>query len=270
MDTEATPSGVSSDEAGATPASPSRALSENWVRAFSEVAIRTPELFSFADALRYDAMARDVVPGSIPRDVNRTVHTWNYPASPIPDMLADSRIRGTPPMYARQPQTMYERTFMPRSLLDYAWPSLYQTAASLPAELLAQQEYIMRERDLLLQEAMVSQDACLGHLVESTLATNKAKKLLADHLTSTQLHDYEMDGYFMATGNMSGHVYRICHGSSMNISRVDEQGGYLVTYCIQPSEHVPHEDVMLAQKLLIETNEALFLATANVSDRQRI
>jgi len=241
VDTEATPSGVSSDEAGATPASPSRALSENWVRAFSEVAIRTPELFSFADALRYDAMARDVVPGSIPRDVNRTVHTWNYPASPIPG-----------------------------SLLDYAWPSLYQTAASLPAELLAQQEYIMRERDLLLQEAMVSQDACLGHLVESTLATNKAKKLLADHLTSTQLHDYEMDGYFMATGNMSGHVYRICHGSSMNISRVDEQGGYLVTYCIQPSEHVPHEDVMLAQKLLIETNEALFLATANVSDRQRI
>ncbi len=46
---------------------------------------------------------------------------------------------------------------------------------------------------------------------------------------------------------------------------LDDKGQERVSYCIHPVEDVPAADKALAQKLLLETDEAAFLATANAT-----
>ena len=49
------------------------------------------------------------------------------------------------------------------------------------------------------------------------------------------------------------------------MERLDEGGRPAEVYCIHPSEWVPHEDNMLAQKLMLEYDEESFLRIANRS-----
>lgn len=97
----------------------------------------------------------------------------------------------------------------------------------------------------------------------STSAQRRARRLLGQHLTPRQQHDYRYKGYFDLRV-ASRHRYRIHREFNQNVRRGDR------VYCAQPTrtgfQEVPVDDVVLAQKLLLEANEEEFLEKADVFD----
>jgi len=93
----------------------------------------------------------------------------------------------------------------------------------------------------------------------------KAELLLKSCLTPQQKADLESKNFFYLH-TPSGKVYRIDRGRSRNVHLVDPATGRVKRhYCMHPIPMVPDPDTMLAQKFMLETDEALFLATANAS-----
>lgn len=94
------------------------------------------------------------------------------------------------------------------------------------------------------------------------MASEKAQRLLASCLTQEQQRDLKREGSFsLKIGNKH---YRIRQGYAGNVELL-EDGRVVMKYCIHPREHVPDEDTMLAQKLLLEADEGEFLRVANAS-----
>ena len=87
-------------------------------------------------------------------------------------------------------------------------------------------------------------------------------KLLREWLSPEQLAQFEKKGYFDVTGCDSGKRYRILHGTAMNIHEIDHAGQVLAGWCFVPSINLVAGDVMLAQKIALETNECGALAVA--------
>lgn len=90
----------------------------------------------------------------------------------------------------------------------------------------------------------------------------KAKRLLYSHLTDYQKRMYRKKRYFHVVSE-KGRKYRICHGDTQNIYLL-ENGKPAKRFCAHP-HNVPVEDAMLAQKLMLETDEQRFLRVANES-----
>ena len=78
-----------------------------------------------------------------------------------------------------------------------------------------------------------------------------------------QFAQYGAKSYFEVTGCHSGKRYRISHGSSMNIHELDGAGLPCVGWCFAPKGYLVAGDVMLAQKIALETDERGALAVAN-------
>src|SRR5258707_11683722 len=74
---------------------------------------------------------------------------------------------------------------------------------------------------------------------------------------------YDAKSYFEVTGCHSGKRYRISHGTSMNIHELDGAGRPRVGWCFAPKGYLVAGDVMLAQKIALETDERGALAVAN-------
>jgi hypothetical protein len=62
-------------------------------------------------------------------------------------------------------------------------------------------------------------------------------------------------GYFEVVGNDSGKRYRIYTGTSVNVCEVDEGGRVQMGLCFTPIGALPIGDVILAQKIALETCE---------------
>lgn len=89
--------------------------------------------------------------------------------------------------------------------------------------------------------------------------------MLLEHLSQEQREQYEEHEAFLAEAP-SGRRYLILYGMTSNVAELDENNRQIARYCIHARQRgVPVEDVMLAQKLLIETNEEEFLRIANRS-----
>lgn len=88
-------------------------------------------------------------------------------------------------------------------------------------------------------------------------------KLLREWLSPEQLAQYDASGYFDVIGCDTGKRYRICHGTSMNVYELDRAGHALVCWCFVPNSYLVAGDVMLAQKVALETDERGALAVAN-------
>ena len=63
----------------------------------------------------------------------------------------------------------------------------------------------------------------------------------------------------------AGRTYRIWRGVAGNVRELDAAGRERARLCCHPTEDVPQGDVMAAQKLHLETDEAGFRRTANVT-----
>jgi hypothetical protein len=90
-------------------------------------------------------------------------------------------------------------------------------------------------------------------------------KLLKDWLSPEQFTCYEQHKYFEVIGSDSARVYRIHHGTQTNIEELDSIGKPVCSWCFVPEGNLVAGDVMLVQKIALETNERGALAVANRS-----
>jgi hypothetical protein len=88
----------------------------------------------------------------------------------------------------------------------------------------------------------------------------RAEELLLMCLTEEQRGCYLANGFIEI--NTDTTRYRIKKGRSKNIEKLAADGTTELLYCVHPDIYVPYGDNMLAQKLLLETDEAKFLKLA--------
>jgi len=74
---------------------------------------------------------------------------------------------------------------------------------------------------------------------------------------------FDAHGYVDVTGCYSGRRYRIYYGVMSNIRELDAHGEPRAGLCLVPTESLPPGDIMLAQKIALETDERAALAAAN-------
>ena len=100
-------------------------------------------------------------------------------------------------------------------------------------------------------------------VAEQDTARSRARQLLLDALTDEQRATFEKSGHLNVTVAGGKRTYRIRTGKSMNVDLLDKAGHVKRTFCAYPTEGVPDFDAMLAQKLMLETDEGEFLSVAN-------
>ena len=87
-------------------------------------------------------------------------------------------------------------------------------------------------------------------------ASKRARQLLLENLDKKQKKDYTKNRQFKVIGSLGG-KYTITHKNQINV--IDAAGNAL---CVVTRDLVPTEDLLLVQKLLIETDEDEFLRVA--------
>ena len=134
--------------------------------------------------------------------------------------------------------------FAPREVLHLAVHWIRRLAADRARAVLARLEQHRLRRELDLPES-------------------RGVKLLKEWLRPDQLAQFEARRYFDVIGSHSGKTYRIHYGSSMNVHELDADGRPLVCWCFLPDPYLVPGDVMLAQKIALETDEQMALTVAN-------
>ncbi len=94
---------------------------------------------------------------------------------------------------------------------------------------------------------------------------DRAVQLLMDHLTPRQKEQYKRTGTFDVEVN--GRRYCIYSGWSGKVKLMDKDDRLLESLCIHfnNGSMVPIPDLMLAQKLMLETDETEFRRIANIT-----
>lgn len=147
---------------------------------------------------------------------------------------------------------------METSVFD--WTSAITTTinASTPE----QREQIRCERE---RQQRMYQEQMRSRAELQRLASGRARVLLLSLLDDVQAAEYEAHGQFHVIGSVSGNRYLIMRGRAQNVFRLNDAGERVVELCGHVGECVPDEDNILAQKFMIETDEAEFLRVANAT-----
>jgi hypothetical protein len=90
----------------------------------------------------------------------------------------------------------------------------------------------------------------------------RGRNLLRDWLTAEQRRQFDTFGYFDVIGSISGKQYRIHFGLSANVQELGNDGRPRMGWCFVPTGDLVPADVMLAQKIALETSEAEALLVA--------
>jgi hypothetical protein len=88
-------------------------------------------------------------------------------------------------------------------------------------------------------------------------------RLLRSWLSPEQRAQFDACGHFDVIGSNSGKRYRILFGVSANIQELGDDDQPKIGWCFVPSGYLVPGDVMLAQKIALETDEHGALAVAN-------
>jgi hypothetical protein len=94
-------------------------------------------------------------------------------------------------------------------------------------------------------------------------AQAKGRRLLREWLSAQQCAQFDAHGYFDVIGCQTGKRYRIRYGYYMNVEELDQEGRPAIGWCFVPAGHLVPGDVMLAQKIALETSERAAMAIAN-------
>jgi hypothetical protein len=86
--------------------------------------------------------------------------------------------------------------------------------------------------------------------------------LLREWLSTQQRRQLDSYDYFEVVGCDSGKSYRIQHGVCQNVLELDADGRPRMGWCFIPEGNLVPGDVMLAQKIALETDEWGALAIA--------
>lgn len=95
------------------------------------------------------------------------------------------------------------------------------------------------------------------------MASKRGLELLKANLTPSQLNDFLTYRCFDVVGGGSGSPYRIRLAGAMNVEELDQRGRCIGRLCFFPEGRLVDGDVMLAQKVALETFEFETLAVAN-------
>jgi hypothetical protein len=95
------------------------------------------------------------------------------------------------------------------------------------------------------------------------LAEEKGLSLLRSWLTREQDEQWSRDNAFDVVGCDTGTRYRITDSTSMNIIELDKDGHSVRRWCFTPVGPVVKGDVLLAQKIALETMENRARGVAN-------
>jgi hypothetical protein len=93
-------------------------------------------------------------------------------------------------------------------------------------------------------------------------AEARGMRLLREWLSEKQRRQLDAEGYFDVVGEASRKRYRVRYGTGANIDELDRHGRPEIGWCFIPVGHLVAGDVMLAQKIALETNELAALAVA--------
>jgi hypothetical protein len=94
-------------------------------------------------------------------------------------------------------------------------------------------------------------------------AETRGQHLLREWLSPEQRAQFDAHTYFDVIGCHTGKRYRIRHGYQVNVEELDEKGQRAFGWCFGPRGNLVAGDVMLAQKIALETGENATLAIAN-------
>ena len=86
--------------------------------------------------------------------------------------------------------------------------------------------------------------------------------LLRHWLSISQREQFDANEYFDVIECDTGRTYPIYYGRSMNVHELDEAGRLKMGWCFLPKGYLVAGDVMLAQKIALETFERDALAVA--------
>ena len=101
--------------------------------------------------------------------------------------------------------------------------------------------------------------------LETSRSDTRGLELLKDWLSPEQFTSYGQHRHFDVVGSNSGTVFRIHHGTQTNVVELDNTGQPVCRWCFVPDGSLVAGDVMLTQKIALETNERGALAVANRS-----
>jgi len=102
---------------------------------------------------------------------------------------------------------------------------------------------------------------CFGALTIQT-PCSRSVILLREWLSSEQLAQFDRTRSFIVTGCDTGRRYCIQYGTATNVFEIDETGHTVVGWCFLPSGGLVAGDVMLAQKIALESDERAALQVA--------
>jgi hypothetical protein len=91
----------------------------------------------------------------------------------------------------------------------------------------------------------------------------KGISLLRSWLSPEQAKLWDSHRHFEVVGSDTGTRYRIRYGTAMNVEELDSCGKTIVQWCFIPEGDLVVGDVLLAQKVALETMEREALAAAN-------
>jgi hypothetical protein len=111
-----------------------------------------------------------------------------------------------------------------------------------------------------LRWAQVMRNWCREAACTETEA--RAVRLLKEWLSAQQLAQFNARRYFDVIGCHTAKRYRICYGTATNIYELDYAGRPQSVLCFVPNSSLVAGDVMLAQKIALETDEWSALAVA--------
>jgi hypothetical protein len=94
-------------------------------------------------------------------------------------------------------------------------------------------------------------------------ANSKSIALFKQWLSPDQLAQFEKDRFIEVIGSASGRRYRIKEAPMQNVYEIDRDGREIMGYCFGPEGAFAVGDVMLAQKIALETNELAAMKVAH-------
>jgi hypothetical protein len=94
-------------------------------------------------------------------------------------------------------------------------------------------------------------------------AEEKSNALLRSWLTPEQLKQWMRRREFEVTGCDTGNRYRISDTTSLNVLQLGPSGDAVAKWCFAPKGCLVMGDILLAQKIALETMEREALAVAN-------
>jgi hypothetical protein len=101
----------------------------------------------------------------------------------------------------------------------------------------------------------------IAHGAEST-PEGRSLRLLRQWLSPAQRAQFAEKGYFEVVGGETGKRYRVYAGVATNVCEVDGRGRPKLGLCFRPIGELPIGDVMLSQKIAMESRESGALAVA--------